>query len=296
MIQYGHLNNSNAECISAQIILYLPTWIQFRSYNSTSLATNYTTDNSSYVIFNVNQTHSLMTLQRMSFCFHSSVHFCSTTAAMLPSLSMWEHQVKWLSSTDDSIHQRSPFRLNFCAENGRGKSNRSEIRSLFSVCSSCTEATQLFIPTRKSSHFLTSSPCRRLWHPVGSSFLLSSVDRWLFWLVSNYPTLLNTLQPCQFTSSVQGSDASLVLTSKAPFLSWHRPIFFSRRLANWFSIESMDVVGWHLSADQLRQFDIYSWHSTECAGGLRTDSHDSTRLQLGWSKLCRGFDEVYHQW
>ena len=114
-----------------------------------------------YVIFNVDQTHSLMTLQKMSFCLHSSVHCCSTTAAMLPSLSMWEHPIKWLSSTNDSIHQRSPFRSNFCAESDHGKSDRLEIRSLFSACSPCTEATQLFIPTRKCLYFLTSSPCRR---------------------------------------------------------------------------------------------------------------------------------------
>lgn len=53
VIQYGHLSNSNAECINAGIIIYLPTWISLQSYNSTTSGVNYTTDNSSYALFSV---------------------------------------------------------------------------------------------------------------------------------------------------------------------------------------------------------------------------------------------------
>lgn len=50
---YSHDNSSNAECIIAQIIMYLPGWITLQSYNASSSVTNYTTDGSSYVLFNV---------------------------------------------------------------------------------------------------------------------------------------------------------------------------------------------------------------------------------------------------
>ncbi|CAF0926773.1 unnamed protein product [Adineta steineri] len=53
VIQYSHANNSNAECINAQIIIYIPTWVSYQSYNSSTLGTNYTTDNATYIIFNL---------------------------------------------------------------------------------------------------------------------------------------------------------------------------------------------------------------------------------------------------
>jgi len=65
-IQFGHENNSNAECINARIIIYLPTWILFQSYNSTISTTNYTTDNSSYVLFNVKK-QKIFFVQRFNY-------------------------------------------------------------------------------------------------------------------------------------------------------------------------------------------------------------------------------------
>ena len=44
----------------------------------------------------------------------------------------------------------------------------------------------------------------------------------LFLLGSSYSSLLDTLASCQFTTSVSGSDASLVRTSKNKMFFLHR--------------------------------------------------------------------------
>ncbi|UJR30625.1 hypothetical protein I4U23_018150 [Adineta vaga] len=154
-IQYSHANNSNAECINAQIIIYLPTWISFQSYNSTTSGTNYNTDNSSYVIFN---------LGTLLFNDMGSLTFTLNIGT---------------SSQMNLVYQRyNPSVISIPHE---------------FLCMKRARANVAYYPASKIFVF-----------PDIISLSTSMIS------VSSYPALLGGLDSCQFTSSVRGTDASLV--------------------------------------------------------------------------------------
>ncbi|CAF0916171.1 unnamed protein product [Rotaria sp. Silwood1] len=157
-IQYGHENNSTAECINAQIIIYLPTWISFQSYNSTTSAVNYTTDNNSYVLFN---------LGTLLFNDVGSLTFTLNIGT--------SNQMALVYQRYNSPSITIPYEL---------------------ICMKRARANVAYYPASKIFAFTDI---------ISLSTAIVSV--------LNYATLLDTLDPCQFTTSVVGSDASLVRTT-----------------------------------------------------------------------------------
>ncbi|CAF2076674.1 unnamed protein product [Rotaria magnacalcarata] len=158
IIRYGHDNSSNAECINAGIIIYLPTWISLQSYNSTTLGVNYTTDNISYVLFNLGV---LLFNDVGSLTFTLNI---GTSAQMALAYQRY-------SSPTITI----PYEF---------------------MCMKRARSNVAYYPASKVFAF------------TDIISLSTSVTSAL-----SYSNLLNTLDPCQFSSSVTGSDASLVRTT-----------------------------------------------------------------------------------
>ncbi|CAF3743558.1 unnamed protein product [Rotaria socialis] len=158
IIRYGHDNNSNAECINAGIIIYVPTWISLQSYNSTTLGVNYTTDNVSYILFN------------LGVLLFNDVGSLTFTLNIGTSAQMILAYQRYYSPTITI-----PYEL-MCM-----KRPRADVAYY--------PASYVFAFTDIISLSISAMP------------------------VLNYPTLLDTLNPCQFSSSVTGSDASLVRTT-----------------------------------------------------------------------------------
>ncbi|CAF3632430.1 unnamed protein product [Rotaria sordida] len=158
IIQYGHENNSNAECINAQIIIYLPTWISFQSYNSTTPAVNYTTDYNSYVLFN---------LGTLLFNDVGSLTFTLNIGT--------SNQMALVYQRYNSPSITIPYEL---------------------ICMKRARTNVAYYPASKRFAFTDIISL--------STSVVSALT---------YTTLLDTLDSCQFTTSVTGSDASLVRTT-----------------------------------------------------------------------------------
>ncbi|CAF2512453.1 unnamed protein product [Rotaria sp. Silwood2] len=158
IIQYGHENNSKAECINAQIIIYLPTWISFQSYNSTTPAVNYTNDNNSYVLFN---------LGTILFNDVGSLTFTLNIGT--------SNQMTLVYQRYNSPSITIPYEL-ICMKRSRANATYNSASKIFAFNDIISLSTSVVS-------------------------------------VLNYVTLLDTLNSCQFTTSVIGSDASLVRTT-----------------------------------------------------------------------------------
>ncbi|CAF4036975.1 unnamed protein product [Adineta steineri] len=158
VIQYSHANNSNAECINAQIIIYIPTWVSFQSYNSSTLGTNYTTDNATYIIFN---------LGTLLFNDAGMLTFSLNIGT--------SNQMALVYQRYNAPSVTIPYEF---------------------MCMKRPRANVAYYPTSKIFTFPDI---------ISLSTVMTSA--------SSYPSLLGGLNSCQFTTSVSGSDASLVRTT-----------------------------------------------------------------------------------